>query len=107
MKSAQFLKMKQLDRIEYLLSKNSLNEEYSIGCVLKSAWTYFWIVMELLVIGLLFYLAFKSFVILDVFVILSKVFKPMLLVLLIVEIIALVIHLKKSKKLDRRFLSKA
>lgn len=105
MKSEQFHKLSQMDRIEYILVKENQNKDRSlvtfeyVGIVFKM-----WFVI--FATGMLFYIGFDNLAILKIL----PIFKPLFLwgtgLSIVLDIYSYIQHKKKSEKIDAIFLKR-
>lgn len=106
MDKTEYLKMKQLDRIEYGLIYDRIKEKYSIDFLFWLPWILVIVNFLTLNLGLLYYQIFKSAVIILMlrYVLFYEFF--ILILAVIAGVLLTYVSHKKINELDERFLKK-
>ena len=107
MNHKEFLKLKQLDRIEYFLLQEKIDEDWNFP-FFSVIVQYFYFLFSCIVIGLLYYIAFDkdTYLFYKLMIIMSIVLKPYVIIAMILYIIYMFVNIFKSRKLEKRFLKK-
>ncbi len=106
MKTREYHKLKQLDRIEYKLNFNDYNNSrYKIYNLIADLRLYIEIYMFVLISLMFFYILTNNVnpELTGLLLLMGKLFKPYILILIIGYIISFVIFILNIKKLDKRF----
>ncbi len=98
----QFWKMKQEDRVEYLLHVKHIEEHNQLQ-TLSFIGSIFYLFFYIIIIGLLFYIAFDNISILTIILPFLTLFKWMLLFIIVIDIFIIIRRNKKFKELNKRF----
>jgi hypothetical protein len=101
MKQINFEKLKQSDRIEYMLRRQEIGDFYF--CTFNFCLMMIFINFLFIILALLYHIDFKSFALFNILSSFVMVIKYGVWTCIIVDIVSLIFHLKKIKKLDERF----
>lgn len=104
-KYEEFLGMKQLDRIEYLLIKERQEKSFGLSTIFY-IWKMLLILGFLLVLIILLFGFWQNFTLIELISPIIFIFKIGLVLTIIYDIINIFIYFRNSKKLDDRFLKK-
>jgi len=106
MDKEKFQKLKQLDRIEYLLYQRDLKDRFSGSVTISMIWTMFYVWSVVMILALLMYIGFESLTLFNVLPSLAIVFKWALIASVIMDVLTTILAIRRRKKLNDHFLKR-
>ena len=106
MDKEKFQKLKQLDRIEYLLYQRDLKDRFSGSVTISMIWTMFYVWSVVMILALLMYIGFESLTLFNVLPSLAIVFKWALIASVAMDVLTTILLIKRRKKLNDHFLKR-